>query len=642
MTIIRTLCLLIFCLLCCQSFAQHPLDRFSVGSIPTTIGTSTDKLINPVDLDFCRIPGRQHELWVLNQESSTMGSMTIFFHAGTPTQVSQYRKDSHNEHFMIKPSAFAMADNGDFATTQEVQNSVGNQVSDFMGPALWMSDTSVYARIHQSNWDPTKPLGSHIDMLHQSPFGMGIAYEQERIYWVFDGYHGNLCRYDFAEPHEIGGDDHSDGAIWRYPEVELTRVPNLPAHMVYDPVTHWLYIVDNANKRVIRVNTETGMEAGELFAATEPLALYMEMKNVVQEVFIDTGLVKPCGIDYWNGRLVVTDNANGDIRIYDATGAKGQLITTIKTGAAGIMGVKIGPDSNIWYVNRTTNRVFRLEPVAAPVSVALVAPANNAANVTRPVNLSWQIQNGSFDSVRVQVTEGLATVTDVTLLAAVTQHTLSSLAEGKQYKWKVGGINTGEQIVWSSEWSFTTEVKAPVVPVLISPADLSVGIADTVTLVWNASEGAEYYQVQLSKQSDFSSLDLDNDSTVATSQLVSSLSAGVKYYWRVRAFNELTNSNWSQAWSFTTGTASVYDEQHNATVSIYPNPMNATTTIVYTAPVVGEVQYELVNILGVTLRSGSFGSVTLVLDRTDLPAGSYVLKLRTGSESLTRTLLITE
>lgn len=640
MTIIRTLCFTICCLLCCQSFAQHPLDRFAGGNTSTTIGTSVHKLINPVDLDFCRIPGRQHELWVLNQESSTMGSMTIFFHAGTPQQFFQYRKDSHNEHFMIKPSAFAMADNGDFATVQDVQNSIGNQSSDFMGPALWMSDTSVYARIHQSNWDPTKPLGSHIDMLHQSPFGMGIAYEQERIYWVFDGYNGNLCRYDFAEPHEIGGDDHADGQIWRYPEVELTRVPNLPAHMVYDPATHWLYIVDNANKRVIRVNTETGVEAEELFALTEPLALYMEMKDVVQEVFIDTGLVKPCGIDYWNGRLVVTDNANGAIRIYDATGSKGQLITTINTGSAGIMGVKIGPDSNIWYVNRTLNGVTRLQPVAAPVSVALIAPANNAVNVTRPVNLSWQIQNGSFDSVRVQVNEGVTAVTDVTLLAATSQHTLSNLTEGKLYKWRVGGIAAGEQTVWSPEWSFTTEVKAPLVPVLISPADQSAGIS-APTLVWAASEGASYYQVQVSTKNDFSTLELDNDSTVLTSQQVPVLPPAT-YYWRVRAFNELTNSNWSETWSFTTINHSVDDDLLNSRVSIYPNPMNSTTTIVYTSPVQEEVSYELVNILGITLRSGSSTSGTFVLDRNDLPAGSYVLKLRSGSASLTRTLLVTE
>src|SRR5688500_12805267 len=136
MNIIRTLCLLICCLLCCQSFAQHPLDRFITGSTPTVIGTSTNKLIKPVDLDFVKIPGREHELWVLNQESAFTGSMTIFFHAGTAKQVSQYRMDSHNGHFMPKPSAFAMADNGDFATTPEIQNSNGNTISTFMGPAL--------------------------------------------------------------------------------------------------------------------------------------------------------------------------------------------------------------------------------------------------------------------------------------------------------------------------------------------------------------------------------------------------------------------------------------------------------------------------------------------------------------------------
>jgi hypothetical protein len=551
MNIIRALFCIVLaaCLFYTDSNAQHPLDKFLHGNLEMKmIGSDVDGLDNPVDLDFCRIPGRTNELWVLNREFGS-SSMTIFFHAGSPTQKSQYRKDSHSDHFMVYSSAMAMGTNGNFATTQEVLNSVGGTTSTFMGPVLWSSDTSIYARMYQSEWENGKPLGSHIDMLHQSPYSMGIAADKDNIYWVFDGYHGNLVKYDFATPHTIGGDDHSDGRVWRYPEVVLERIPDLPAHMVLDNATGWLYIVDNANARIIRVNTKSGVKAKELQPVDEPLDLYWEMKNVEQQVYIDTGLTSPVGIDFWNGRLVVTDNAKGTIRLYDATGAKGTLLGSIALNAPSIMGVKIGPDSNLWFVDATNNTITQLSPA---------------------------------------------------------------------------------------------EVKTPSVPTLISPPDLASAITDTVTLVWGASQDATYYQLQLSKQNDFTTLDLVVDSTVALSQVVSALAPSTKYFWRVHAFNELTNSNWSPAWSFTTASSSVRGEQADFAVHIFPNPMHSVTTVECILQDQQPLSYELINILGVSVLQGISQSNTFTIDRSGMQAGSYILKIRTGNLEITRTLLITQ
>ena len=77
--------------------------------------------------------------------------------------------------------------------TLDVQDANGNPNGFFSGATLWEADTSIYARINQEGPE----LGSHWDMLHQSPFSIGIAAEADNIYWLFDGFHNTIVKYDF-------------------------------------------------------------------------------------------------------------------------------------------------------------------------------------------------------------------------------------------------------------------------------------------------------------------------------------------------------------------------------------------------------------------------------------------------------------
>ena len=66
-----------------------------------------------------------------------------------------------------------------------------------MGPALWPSSLSHFAIENQNTGNGL--LGSHIDMLHGSPYGVGIAHDYDNVYWYNDGYYGELVRYDFKK-----------------------------------------------------------------------------------------------------------------------------------------------------------------------------------------------------------------------------------------------------------------------------------------------------------------------------------------------------------------------------------------------------------------------------------------------------------
>ena len=131
-----------------------------------------------------------------------------------------------------------------------------------------------------------------------------------------------------------------------------------------DKATGWLYIADTGGKRILRVNTKTGSATGNLTATNEPLVAYKAMTGATKEVFVSTGLTQPSGIDFSNGRLVVTDYSTGDIIIYDATGSTGVELKRFKSssGTTGIAGVKISPDNFIWYVDSKANTLVKVIP----------------------------------------------------------------------------------------------------------------------------------------------------------------------------------------------------------------------------------------------------------------------------------------
>lgn len=359
-------------LLAVPAMGQSVIDRYLSGSPTyTDIVDIGDTVYQPRDLGF---KPNTNELWVMNRGmDSNGGSFVLVHNAGMPSQVSQFRKDSHSGHFMTYASAMAWSDNGDWAAVSEVQNTA-SPTSTFMGPALWLGDLNIFARVFQNNWVSGYPLGSHTDMLHQSPFAMGIAADSAKVYWVMDGHFGNIVRYDFVADHGPGYDDHSAGKIWRYTDVPVSRVAGVPSHMEIDHVNRWLYFIDGGSKTIKRLNMESGSETGNLSVPStspEPLAGYKRVEGATVET-IATWTTQPCGLAYADGRLLVSDYTTGDIKIYDVTGTPA-LLGTIATGQAGIMGLEVGHDGSIWFVNYPQNKVVRINSAALNNDAAITA-----------------------------------------------------------------------------------------------------------------------------------------------------------------------------------------------------------------------------------------------------------------------------
>ena len=334
----------------------------------TVIGTSADGLDVPRDLAFN--PDVAGELWVVNQEDD---SASIFSGAGTDAQSSQHIVDSYALHFMDEVSSiafgaatFAGSDSPTFGTCQESNNTYNTNSSGngFMGPTLWTADLSIFgepnpAAISYLGYD----LGSHLDMLHESPYCVGIAWETDNVYWVFDGNDGSIVRYDFQEDHDVGYDNHSDGIIGRYVEGQVSRVEDVPSHLEYDASSQLLYIADTGNSRIAVLDTASG-ERGDSLRAKESGTDHYEVDDADLWTLIDgseVGLGEPSGIALVEDTLLVTDHANGNLFAFSLDG---ELLDWVDTGlgADALMGITARSLEDIWLVDAAGDQVLRLQP----------------------------------------------------------------------------------------------------------------------------------------------------------------------------------------------------------------------------------------------------------------------------------------
>lgn len=326
------------------------------------VGTISNQVNKPMDLDFHPDLGRK-ELWVVNYGTENTGGSTVTFsNAGEVNQTSQYKQDGNAWHFMSLPTGIAFGENGDWANSPGVFDANHDGGNPFTGPALWSSDPAIYAQ-------PSGGNGSHLDMLHASPYCMGIAHEKGNAYWVVDAYNNDIVRYDFAEDHGPGNSDHDDGEIVRVAGITVDWIDAQTAcHLDLDKKSGWLYVVDGSQKRVIRLDINSGNKFGNPgWGPYETLAEYTNLNSVVWDVVVDSGLVAPAGLAVMGDRLLVGDHSNGEIVIYDVSSVPATELGRIYTGASGLMGITIGPEGHIWFVDTDQNQVVKINQGAVAI-----------------------------------------------------------------------------------------------------------------------------------------------------------------------------------------------------------------------------------------------------------------------------------
>jgi glucose/arabinose dehydrogenase len=203
--------------------------------------------------------------------------------------------------------------------------------------------------------------GTHLDMLHETPYCMGIAFESDTAFWAMNGAAGSLDRYDFNEPHEIGGENHADGEVFRYAAGELLRVPEVPSHAVFDSAQGVIYVADTGHARLVSVDPKTATRGGEIMTY-EVLRDSGEMLGATVTELAPAGTFEqPSGVALDGDTLYVTDTATSLIYVLSTAGeVREKLATELPAGSLG--GITVGPDGQLYFADLQTGAVRRVEP----------------------------------------------------------------------------------------------------------------------------------------------------------------------------------------------------------------------------------------------------------------------------------------
>jgi hypothetical protein len=212
------------------------------------------------------------------------------------------------------------------------------------------------------------------------------------------------------------------------------------------------------------------------------------------------------------------------------------------------------------YANGAATAFWSFTTGTLPGVFGKSSPADDATGQALTPTLSWGASSGAtsyeycYDTTNDNACSGWISV------GANTSAGLSGLTAGITYYWQARA-NNGAGVTYpngaaTSYWSFTT-IALPGAFAKSSPANSATGQSLNPTLSWGSSPGVANYDY---------CYDTTNDNAcsnwlgagASTSVGLSGLTAGITYYWHVRAVNgggtTYANGAATAFWSFTTGT----------------------------------------------------------------------------------------
>ena len=224
--------------------------------------------------------------------------------------------------------------------------------------------------------------------------------------------------------------------------------------------------------------------------------------------------------------------------------------------------------SAVWEFKTETGR---------PAAPSLISPSNNARDVPLNVTLEWAGVTGALSyGVQVATDNNFNQIVAEAESLTTRSYAVSGLSGNTSYRWRVRGHGPNGAGDWSGSWSFETGSAVPAAPALSFPNDKATDVPFTITLSWIGVGGAQSYNLQLSTDRNFKTVDVEQTGLIGSTFEASGLTASTTYYWRISATNSAGTGPWSADWSFTTGTglpaAPVMVSPSNEATGISTNP----------------------------------------------------------------------
>ncbi|MEM9835738.1 MAG: proprotein convertase P-domain-containing protein [Bacteroidota bacterium] len=207
------------------------------------------------------------------------------------------------------------------------------------------------------------------------------------------------------------------------------------------------------------------------------------------------------------------------------------------------------------------------------------------------------------------------------------------------------GIHTIEVAIISPDGSNSimvplTIVSLPGLASLLSPPNEAVvDNSGTVQFEWSPSARANDYTLQISADETFTTVDYSAPVS-GTNLEVSDLTLDGLLYWRIIANNDCGNTT-SGSFNFTLSPITVHNFADDKALSLYPNPASDLLTLDMTGSWQGELKVSLLSVHGQRMGNWSLAAGgRQQLDLSVLPAGTYLVDLRNGTDRAVERLVI--
>jgi len=206
-----------------------------------------------------------------------------------------------------------------------------------------------------------------------------------------------------------------------------------------------------------------------------------------------------------------------------------------------------------------------VEPVTPPNnqepnSPVLVSPPNGVTINEQNLTLDWQdFTNAVSYHVQLSLDANIngTILIDTTVTGSSIVIPPERMRTAVNIYWRVlANLQGGGNSNWSSVWRFIIVLSPPPPPVLVSPPNGSIDISFMPQFDWNASNTAQSYRLQVSKNGAFTQVVFDTSGIITSDAQCppGKLITGTQYFWRVNASNSngLSTSDWSIPFNFTT------------------------------------------------------------------------------------------
>jgi len=173
---------------------------------------------------------------------------------------------------------------------------------------------------------------------------------------------------------------------------------------------------------------------------------------------------------------------------------------------------------------------------AAPSNLSATSNGSSVVNLTWHDNASNELGYRIESKIGATGTYGLVTTTGPNTTSA----TINNLLEGTQYYYRLQAVNAAGRSAYSSEKSATTVLKAP------NSLSLTALSSSKVRLNWADHSSTESgFKIERSPVTDTNYTQIATVGANVTTYTDTGLSGSTKYFYRLRAYNSYTTSDYS-------------------------------------------------------------------------------------------------